>query len=372
MKSFDAIKTIPITAVTVTALSISFLATPSFAATASKQLHKAGRATSISANTIRNGKGAPSNTLGVDGDFYIDTLKLNFYGPKLNGTWPAPVSLRGPAGVDGKAGSNGSDGKNGANGISGSGSGSVGAQGPRGLQGVQGVAGPQGIQGVAGTAGATGPIGLTGLTGGVGPAGPTGATGPAGPSGSSGAAGPAGPAGPSGATGSIGLTGPAGAVGPQGIQGLTGLTGNTGPTGATGPSQVLFGTIGFAQQIKAGPGASVNSNAFGTFAAGKDYLVHLMIYGVRAVSAFVSLKINVYGVGGSPTIQTSYLISNGGSYRTAFGENDTNLDVWITVDGSAVGTSYQLGANVSALEDTSTDFVTLSGAYLSQLVGSLT
>jgi hypothetical protein len=42
-------------------------------------------------NTIRSGTGAPSNTLGVDGDYYADTTdyptSLTLYGPKA-GTWP--------------------------------------------------------------------------------------------------------------------------------------------------------------------------------------------------------------------------------------------------------------------------------------------
>lgn len=45
-------------------------------------------------NTIRYGSGAPSNALGVNGDFYYDTLNQYFYGPK-SGTWPAGSPLQG-------------------------------------------------------------------------------------------------------------------------------------------------------------------------------------------------------------------------------------------------------------------------------------
>ena len=363
MKSFDAIKTIPITALTMTALSISFIATPSLAATASKQLHKAGRATTISANTIRNGKGAPSNTLGVDGDFYIDTLKLNFYGPKLNGAWPAPVSLRGPAGVDGKAGSNGSDGKNGANGASGSGSGSAGAQGPRGLQGVQGVAGPQGIQGVAGVAGATGPIGLTGLTGGVGPAGPAGATGSSGP------AGPAGPSGPSGATG---------AAGPQGIQGLTGSTGLTGAVGATGPSQVQVVPISSWQLSTATAGTGNTSSAFGNLAPSKSYQFLLGINGKLATNQAPSYAIRV-GLTlqcSDPGAVLTYSVSSSFGYS-----NDGDAVTYSKESFIVIGTLTTSSANPSSTlsvtstdsgPTTSADVMTLSGSAFIQLVGSLT
>lgn len=43
-------------------------------------------------NSILSGVGAPANTIGFDGDFYLNTNDLNqIYGPKANGIWPAPV-----------------------------------------------------------------------------------------------------------------------------------------------------------------------------------------------------------------------------------------------------------------------------------------
>lgn len=44
---------------------------------------------------ILSGSGAPSNSLGIDGEFYIDTDVNKIYGPKDNGIWPEPVSLGG-------------------------------------------------------------------------------------------------------------------------------------------------------------------------------------------------------------------------------------------------------------------------------------
>jgi len=376
----------------VAGISSSLLTTPAFAGTPSKKLHMAGRVVSTSVNTIRSGKGAPSTEIGLDGDFYIDTLKFNFYGPKINGHWPAPEALRGPAGLngtDGKVGSSGTDGKNGVSGEKGSSSLSSGAHGSQGLQGAQGVAGSQGSQGLPGLpglpgsqgiAGITGPIGLTGATGAVGASGPTGFTGPGGAPGSpgspgaSGATGPTGNTGTTGQTGSIGSTGATGSIGNTGATGLTGSQGIQGAVGATGssvPSQVSVGIISFAQQLRGSSGTSVTSNPFGSFAAGKDYFVHIMIYGVRQTTSFASLRILIYPVGGSPIVQTNYLISDGFSYRTATGENETNLDVLVTVDGSAVLNPYQLSATISALEVTSTDAVTFAGTYLNELVGSI-
>ena len=364
MKSQARINFISITLIAVAGLALSNIPTQAIAATPQKKVHMAGRVPTVVINTIHSGRGVPSTTLGADGDFYIDTLNFNFYGPKENGRWPIGISMRGPAGengADGKAGLNGSngvDGKAGTNGAKVSGS-SVGATGPQGVPGIQGetgATGPAGPIGATGATGATGPAGSIGLTGQQGIPGSAGASGTPGSSGSIGA---------TGATGATGLTGATGSQGPQGIQGIQGIQ------GATGPSAMSLGNLVFSQQITGGAGTSTSSNAFGSFAAGNDYYVHLMIFGVRTLSDFEDLKISIYAIGATPAIQTSYLISDGGSYRTSGGESDTNLDVEITINGSAALTNYQLGATISALDDTSTDPVTLDGNYLEELVGSL-
>lgn len=50
--------------------------------------------------TVRNGAGAPSSGLGVDGDFYIDTDTTEIYGPKASGVWGSPTSLIGSTVLD--------------------------------------------------------------------------------------------------------------------------------------------------------------------------------------------------------------------------------------------------------------------------------
>ena len=90
--------------------------------------------------TLLNGSGAPPDTLGSNGDFYLDTTSDVLYGPKTGGAWPATgVSLVGPKGATGATGATGP-------------AGATGAQGP---QGPQGDTGPTGPQGPAGTNGAT-------------------------------------------------------------------------------------------------------------------------------------------------------------------------------------------------------------------------
>ncbi len=60
-------------------------------------------ATGADGKTVRNGSGAPSSGLGVDGDFYIDTTADAIYGPKTAGAWGSATSLIGPTGATGPA-----------------------------------------------------------------------------------------------------------------------------------------------------------------------------------------------------------------------------------------------------------------------------
>jgi len=61
-------------------------------------------ATGANGNTVLYGTGAPSNSVGNNGDFYIDTAANNIYGPKASGVWPSGTSLVGPQGTAGAAG----------------------------------------------------------------------------------------------------------------------------------------------------------------------------------------------------------------------------------------------------------------------------
>jgi len=173
----------------------------------------AGRTTATIPNTILNGKGVPLASLGINGDFYIDTRSLLIYGPKTNGKWPIPQNLQGPVGapgVAGLAGKNGGEGK------------SVSSAST-----VTGPTGAQGEKGDKGETGASGGSGAPGSAGGVGPKGDTGSPGAAGGAG----------------TGSPGATGATGAAGAVGAKGETGTAGTIGAPGTVGPSNVYVNTL---------------------------------------------------------------------------------------------------------------------------------
>jgi hypothetical protein len=132
----------------------SFLTTLQIqSAVAGKKPNSAGRVTATVANTILNGKGAPLNSKGVNGDFYIDTRSLSIYGPKLSGKWPAAQSMQGAAGINGK---NGVDGKATITASAGTVPGTPGATGPAGAAGPAGSTGPAGLTGAQGAAGSSG------------------------------------------------------------------------------------------------------------------------------------------------------------------------------------------------------------------------
>jgi hypothetical protein len=44
---------------------------------------------------ILNGTTAPNNTIGIVGDFYLNTTNMNLYGPKTDSGWGSPTDLVG-------------------------------------------------------------------------------------------------------------------------------------------------------------------------------------------------------------------------------------------------------------------------------------
>ncbi len=69
-------------------------------------------------SSVLSGKGEPADTLGKDGDSYIDTETFDFY-VKADGKWAKSGNIKGEKGDTGAPGSNGNDGKNGSNGVDG-------------------------------------------------------------------------------------------------------------------------------------------------------------------------------------------------------------------------------------------------------------
>ena len=241
---------------TIIVLLLITLGLPS--AVAATKPKAAGRSATAVINTVLNGKGAPSKSIGINGDFYIDTRSLLISGPKTKGKWPAARSMQGANGTNGVNGSNGSDGKNGndAKNIS-TASTIAGPAGPKGAAGTNGLDGAAGSRGSDGSNGANGSIGATG------------ATCPAG----SGSAGAAGTPGTNGANGSNGVNGADGATG------LTGATGARGETGTAGLPEVTNIEIPAWTLQTATAYGFATSIGFGELKAGKSYQISILLWG---------------------------------------------------------------------------------------------
>jgi hypothetical protein len=275
----------------------------------STSTYAAGRNDSLPANTVLSGKGVPSTKIGINGDFYIDTKSLNFYGPKTKDKWPLPISLKGPAGPIGPSGV---DGKNGAVGASTSSSGGVGPVGPTGATGL------------AGSAGATGPAGATGATG---------------PAGSGSAS--VGPAGPKGETGTVG------AVGPSNVQSIS-ITSWTLSTST--------------------PNGASESAAFGNLEAGKKYFYSIVVKGIGAstIARFrAGLELKSTDIASTNDYEYSYAFA----LTHAAGVINTRLS--FVVSGTiTVVNNCQFSITISDGEG-SGNSVSLSGKAFIQAVGEI-
>jgi len=271
------------------ALSL-FAVQPGFAATKSvTKLKSAGRTANSIPNTILNGTNAPTKTIGINGDFYIDTKTLNIYGPKKNNAWPLPISLRGSAGTDGKTG-------------------------------TPGVAGTDGKT-ITNTSTSSGSTGATGATG------STGATGATGSAGSSGSAGPAGPPGPAGSTGATGASGASGSLGVI-VSDLTPWTIST-----------------------ATPGTGTIVTALPLLAANKKYLFTIMINATRGrypgeIKGTIALNSGLDGLRSSSI--TSYLTTNAaGTVQTSAIMFHGTISVGVDVDSIKLTVLDVMGHSVT-------------------------
>lgn len=289
------------------------------------QATAAGRSSTTPINTILNGKGAPKSSLGINGDFYIDTRSLLIYGPKRKGKWPAPQSIQGPTGPSGNDGKNGADGKASSN------------------SNVNNVAGPQGPQGLPGPQGEKGEKGDPGLPGAIGPAGAP------------------------GAPGANGANGSSGAPGPQGPQGATGPSGAKGETGTVGPSEVTVIDIPSWSLSSATPYSFSTSNTLGELKVGSSYKFELFVFGTSILN---NLVLGIEIVTPNATAVFSVIRSDA-RYVTV---NSTTFKYSYLVSGTVSNIQGQTGILIRAIDaygETGGGALTLTGKAYITLVGTI-
>jgi hypothetical protein len=340
------------------AISTSFLTPSSIAATKPKA---AGRSSTAVINTILNGKGAPSNTLGINGDFYIDTRSLLISGPKANGKWPVARSLQGANGI------NGIDGTSVKNVTTTSNiAGPVGPQGEPGQKGLDGVAGKTGATGLSGATGAQGSSGATGPAG----SGATGAQGPSGANGTNGTNGGAGGTGLTGArgeTGTVGSTGATGAKGETGTVGTIGEIGARGETGTVGPSEVSDVSIPSWTLQTATSFGFATSSGFGLLKAGKSYQFSILLWGTTNCDGAFGLEL-LTSTGAAPSYFYTVM-----RYQYAIDPTVTNKYGFSVIGTIVVGVAdVSLSIKiVDAVGDTTTKPMVMTGKALVTLVGAV-
>jgi hypothetical protein len=247
----------------------------------------AGRTGATVVNTILSGSGIPSKNIGINGDFYIDTKNANLYGPKTNGVWKLTTSLRPlPTKVNPTV------------------------PGATGTTGAAGVIGPRGLPGPTGEKGATG------------------------------------------AAGTNGLPGTAGTNGLPGAPGTAGTPGTAGAPGANGSSGTVLGSqssITFASRLLGTAGSKTNSEVFGSFEAGKSYVVRLLVstFDANEVAASYGIGLTVTAGTGSPGISLNYIVSEGSVYS---GSNRITISIIadIVLDGASVTTPYSIVATLTS------------------------
>ena len=283
-------------------LAISVAMLPSAIAAEKTSLKTAGPSSATVVNTILSGSSTPSKTLGINGDFYIDTKNLNLYGPKTKGVWKLTTSLKPKepaiaAIVTGDTGPAGPRGDTGAQ----------GDKGDKGVTGDKGVPGTLGIQGLTGNTGAVGATGFSGATGATGLTGATGAVGSTGTSGVAGAKGDSGTQGIQGLTGIAGAKGDTGTTGSTGSQGAKGDTGTAGATGDAGISIAKFATVPLATLAITTAGNSTSQTFFTADTAG-SYTFEVIVAGVANFSD--TFKLNAEIVIGNSAITNQFTIAS--------------------------------------------------------------
>ena len=331
-------------------------------AIAGEKSRAAGPSPTSVVNTILSGSSVPAKTLGINGDFYIDTKNLNLYGPKTKGVWKVTTSLRPkePVAASVVVGDTGPAGSTGA-------TGQQGDKGDKGITGEKGATGATGLQGDKGFTGVTGATGFTGSTGATGATGSTGATGLKGDSGTAGATGTTGATGLKGESGTAGTTGSAGAQGAQGIQGVKGETGTAGAQGEAGISVSKFATVPLTT-LATGADGSTSTNIFFTADSSGNYTFEVLISGVVSIQNLMKLYAEI--VIGNMAIGNQFTVaSDSMSGVNGFSGRQYGFRIIGSAANVSAGTSFSVRVGiVNAVDSININF---TGRALVNKVGSI-
>ncbi len=338
-------------------IAVTLAITPSAIAAPKTTLKAAGRVITNVVNTILSGPGVPTKTVGIDGDFYIDTKNADLYGPKTKGVWKVTTSLKqAPAksvvtanAVPGAIGDKGEKGDKGA-------TGSTGATGSNGATGPAGAVGAKGSDGAPGAAGFSGAAGSVGATGSVGSPGAPGAAGAAGTNGTN------------GINGVDGADGAAGTPGSPGTPGTPGGKGDTGLTGADGVSVSKFNILPTIEIDTTSGGFNAFSNFF-TVAEAGNYTFEVLVSGTNTTTDNLNFTAQIISAGSA--IGNQFSVSSAAVIGTTLAPGHRFGIVLIGVVANAVvGASYGVRITLVTAGET-TYSVYFTGRALINKVGSI-
>lgn len=108
---------------------------------------------------------------------------------------------------------------------------------------------------------------------------------------------------------------------------------------------------------------------FGSFAAGKSYLVRINIepFNAAKLVSTYPLSLVISASGAAPVLWTSYSVANGGFWIAGATQDKVSLVAEVVIDGSATVSSYELVATVTCGLNTGSFPISLSGKHVSIL-----
>lgn len=271
----------------------------------------------LDGKTVRNGSGAPSSGLGVDGDFYIDTAAIAVYGPKASGTWGSPTSLIGPTGAAGATGADGATWTSGTSVPAGGTDNDFYLRSSTGDVYNKAAGSWSIIANITGPAGANGADGATGATGATGPAGPA----------------------PSGAANQVLAT-------PNGTSGTASLR-------ALGLGDLPAVDLAHLAGVCTGPSRIVEWDGSGaascvaTPTAGTSGVTMRLVSGTPSFSGITTIEVGDNGILTNPSAGVARLVT----YITGPADVPTAV-LWVEADSLAAGGAVD-GDRVSSIADLS-------------------
>ena len=121
-------------------------------------------------------------------------------------------------------------------------------------------------------------------------------------------------------------------------------------------------------------GTAQTSSNFGTFEAGKSYVVRIQIqtFNVDRLILSYPLALDVATQGATPSYSVSYLVANGSSFNLSTRRDEVSINAEVILDGTQIASTYSLLVTITCGSNTGSFPLTLMGRYHAIMVGQVT